>query len=96
MVTFVGLLMIFAAVFAVFRRRLLDYSDDGGPIAPLTAALLGSMIAYLVAAMSAPILFARIGWVVVALLIPLRPPLANRPAWPELAPGLEPEHAPLH
>ena len=77
-VTFVGLLMIFAAMFAVFRRRLLDHRNDGGPIAPLTAALLGSMMAYLVAAMSAPILFARIGWVVVALLIPLRPPLLAR------------------
>jgi O-antigen/teichoic acid export membrane protein/O-antigen ligase len=76
-----GLIGMLMAVFAVFRvgwMDILDSRTDGEEA--VVAALLSSFVAFVVFAMSAPVLFSRYGWIPAALLLASRAVQLHEPA----------------
>jgi O-antigen/teichoic acid export membrane protein/O-antigen ligase len=95
-----GLMLIILAVLSVARASLRHAASSDERIVAL--ALLCAFLAFVVFAMSAPILFTRIGWAPAPLLLALRAiqlrrtaprPAPVLPAWPELAPARGPSLA---
>jgi O-antigen/teichoic acid export membrane protein/O-antigen ligase len=66
----IGLLMALYAVFKVGWRALLSASSDSER--NTVAALLSGVAAFVVFAMSAPVLFSRYGWIAAALVLAMR------------------------
>jgi O-antigen ligase len=66
----IGMLVMLYAVFKVGWRAILETRSESERMT--VAALLSSVAAFVVFAMSAPVLFSRYGWIPVALLLALR------------------------